>query len=203
MRWFPYQPHPEAPAEAIPYRELIERKYGRLMIDVFARLTAAGKAVGIEFQLDRIARGANTLNAHRVIEWARAAGCEERAMVEPGSKRISAPPGCRQSGTLAVIAGEVGLRANTLAERLAGPDGRTEVLDRMAYSRDQASPACLSSSFAGHTVTVRRAVQETFLHHRPGRNPPATLPPRSAAPRVASSGFQSDRRHQQTRPAYP
>ncbi|MBK8133968.1 MAG: DsbA family protein [Gammaproteobacteria bacterium] len=36
-----------------------ERKYGRQMIDgMFARLTAAGKAVGIEFQLDRIARSA-------------------------------------------------------------------------------------------------------------------------------------------------
>ena len=92
IRWFPYQLHPEAPAEGYPYRETIERKYGRQMIEMmFGRITAAGAAVGLELHLDRIARGANTLDAHRLIEWARA---EDREDPVPG--RLPRRPRCRR-----------------------------------------------------------------------------------------------------------
>lgn len=166
IRWFPYQLHPEAPAEGYPYRETIERKYGRQMIEgMFARLTAAGKSVGIEFQLDRIARGANTLNAHRVIEWARAADCED-AMVEALFKAyFCAGRDVGDPETLAAIAGEVGMPgANTLAERLAGPDGRAEVLDRMAYSRDQGVTGVPFFVFAGTLSLSGAQSEETFLY---------------------------------------
>ena len=166
IRWFPYQLHPEAPAEGYPYRETIERKYGRQMIDgMFARLAAAGKSVGIEFQLDRIARGANTLNAHRLIEWARAENCED-AMVEALFRAYFCDG--RDVGnaeTLAAIAGEVGMRgAATLVQRLAGPDSRAEVLDRMAYSRDQGVTGVPFFVFDG-TLSLSGAQSEaTFLH---------------------------------------
>lgn len=166
IRWFPYQLHPEAPAEGYPYRETIERKYGRQMIDgMFARLAAAGKSVGIEFQLDRIARGANTLNAHRLIEWARTENCED-AMVEALFRAYFCDG--RDIGnaeTLAAIAGEVGMRgAATLVQRLAGPDSRTEVLDRMAYSRDQGVTGVPFFVFDGTLSLSGAQSEETFLH---------------------------------------
>ncbi len=166
IRWFPYQLHPEAPAEGYPYRETIERKYGRQMIDaMFARLAEAGKSVGIEFQLDRIARGANTLNAHRLIEWARAENCED-AMVEALFKAYFCDG--RDVGnaeTLAAIAGEVGMRgAATLVKRLAGPDSRAEVLDRMAYSRDQGVTGVPFFVFDGTLTLSGAQSEETFLH---------------------------------------
>lgn len=166
IRWFPYQLHPEAPAEGYPYRETIERKYGRQMIDgMFARLAAAGKSVGIEFQLDRIARGANTLNAHRLIEWARTENCED-AMVEALFRAYFCDG--RDIGNaeiLAAIAGEVGMRgAATLVQRLAGPDSRAEVLDRIAYSRDQGVTGVPFFVFDGTLSLSGAQSEETFLH---------------------------------------
>lgn len=166
IRWFPYQLHPEAPAEGYPYRETIERKYGRQMIDMmFARITAAGAAVGLELHLDRIARGANTLNAHRLIEWARAENCED-AMVEALFRAYFCDG--RDVGnaeTLAAIAGEVGMRgAATLVQRLAGPDSRAEVIDRMAYSRDQGVTGVPFFVFDGTLSVSGAQSEETFLH---------------------------------------
>ena len=166
IRWFPYQLHPEAPPGGYPYRETIERKYGRQMIDsMFARITAVGQMVGIEFHLDRIARGANTLDAHRLIDWARGAGCED-AMVEALFKAYFCDG--RDVGnpaTLAVIAGEVGLPgADTLVQRLAGPEGRAEVLDRIAYSRDQGVTGVPFFIFDGKLSLSGAQGEDTFLH---------------------------------------
>ncbi len=67
--------------------------------------------------------------------------------------------------TLAAIAGEVGLPgADTLTERLAGPDGRTEVLDRMAYSRDQGVTGVPFFVFAGTLSLSGAQSEETFLY---------------------------------------
>lgn len=164
IRWFPYQLHPEAPAEGYPYRETIERKYGRQMIEMmFGRITAAGAAVGLELHLDRIARGANTLDAHRLIEWARAEGHED-AMVEALFRayfRDGRDVGDR--ATLAAIAGEVGLDGTAIAARLAGSEGRAEVLDRIRYSRDQGVTGVPFFVFDGKLSLSGAQGEETFL----------------------------------------
>lgn len=164
IRWFPYQLHPEAPAEGYPYRETIERKYGRQMIEVmFGRITAAGAAVGLELHLDRIARGANTLDAHRLIEWAREADLED-AMVEALFQayfRDGRDVGDR--ATLAAIAGEVGLDGTAIATRLASAEGRAEVLERIRYSRDQGVTGVPFFVFDGKLSLSGAQGEETFL----------------------------------------
>lgn len=164
IRWFPYQLHPEAPAEGYPYRETIDRKYGRQMIDsMFARITAAGAAVGLELHLDRIARGANTLNAHRLIEWAREAGMEN-AMVEALFRayfRDGRDVG--DTETLAEIAGEVGLDTTAVRARLAGADARDTILDRIRFSRDQGVTGVPFFSFDGKLSLSGAQGEETFL----------------------------------------
>lgn len=164
IRWFPYQLHPEAPAEGYPYRETIERKHGRQMIEMmFGRITAAGAAVGLELHLDRIARGANTLDAHRLIEWARAEGRED-AMVEALFRAYFCEG--RDVGdraTLAAIAGEVGLDGAAIAARLAGAEGRAEVLERIRYSRDQGVTGVPFFVFDGKLSLSGAQGEETFL----------------------------------------
>lgn len=164
IRWFPYQLHPEAPAAGYPYRETIERKYGRQMIDaLFARIAAAGAAVGLELHLERIARGANTLDAHRLIDWARAEGRED-AMVEALFRtyfRDGRDVGDR--ATLTAIAGEVGLDGTLIALRLEGSEGRAEVLDRIHYSRDQGVNGVPFFIFDGKLSLSGAQGEETFL----------------------------------------
>lgn len=69
IQWFPYQLHPEAPPEGYNYRESVERKYGKERIDaMFAQITQVAIAAGINFQIDKVERGANTLRAHRLLD---------------------------------------------------------------------------------------------------------------------------------------
>ncbi len=164
IRWFPYQLHPEAPAEGYPYREALERKYGRQMIDMlFTRITAAGAEVGLELHLDRIVRGANTLNAHRLIEWAREAGLED-AMVEAlFGAYFQDGRDVGDTRTLAEIAGEVGLDATDIQTRLAGTEGRDTILDRIRFSRDQGVTSVPFFSFDGKLSLSGAQGEATFL----------------------------------------
>lgn len=83
IRWVPYFLEPHIPREGMPRVDYIGRKFG-----MFARCTPAhermlplGADVGIDFRFERIYRQPNTLDAHRVIKWAQAAG-KARPVVE-------------------------------------------------------------------------------------------------------------------------
>ena len=71
IQWFPYQLHPEAPVAGYDYHQTIERKYGKAQASaMFENLARAGQAANIAFHLDKIERGANTLQAHRLLDLA-------------------------------------------------------------------------------------------------------------------------------------
>ena len=75
IRWRPFQLDPTIPPGGIPRRQYLEKKFGAARIDeIHTRLTEAGREVGIEFALDRIAVSPNTLDAHRLIRWAQTTG---------------------------------------------------------------------------------------------------------------------------------
>ena len=67
MRWLPFQLNPDLPAEGIPRKEYIERKFGPGHSHSYARVAGVGREVDIEFAFDRITVQPNTLNAHRLI----------------------------------------------------------------------------------------------------------------------------------------
>jgi predicted DsbA family dithiol-disulfide isomerase len=74
VRWHPFQLNPDLPREGIDRREYLEAKFGgpERAKQIYARVGAAGATVGIPFAFDAIKRQPNTLDAHRLIEWAQA-----------------------------------------------------------------------------------------------------------------------------------
>lgn len=74
VRWHPFQLNPDLPAEGADRRQYLERKFGgpARAKEIYARVEAAGTAVGIPFAFDAIKRQPNTLLAHRLITWAQA-----------------------------------------------------------------------------------------------------------------------------------
>jgi len=68
VRWLPFQLNPDLPATGMPRREYIERKWGPGRgPEVYSRVAAAGKTVGIAFAFDNISVQPNTLEAHRLL----------------------------------------------------------------------------------------------------------------------------------------
>lgn len=83
VNWRPYQLAPEIPRGGIPRGDYMLAKFGsrERVAQIHARLTATGAEEGIAFAFDAIAVSPNTLDAHRLILWARSAGTQD-AVVE-------------------------------------------------------------------------------------------------------------------------
>jgi predicted DsbA family dithiol-disulfide isomerase len=83
VHWRPYQLAPELPADGVPRRDYMIGKFGSAerIAQIHERLTGIGAEEGIAFAFDRIEIAPNTMNAHRLVLWARAGG-QQDAVVE-------------------------------------------------------------------------------------------------------------------------
>lgn len=129
VSWHPFQLNPDLPREGIDRRAYLDAKFGgaQRAAEIYERVRAAGRTVGIDFAFDRIERQPNTLDAHRLISWAQARGGAEdvverlfRAYFLDG--RFVGDP-----GVLAAVAGEAGLDSLAAATMLAADEGAGEI----------------------------------------------------------------------------
>lgn len=76
VRWRPFQLDPTIPPEGKDRKRYMLDKFGseERIRQIHARVEALGAAEGINFAFDAIKVAANTLDAHRLIRWAGAAG---------------------------------------------------------------------------------------------------------------------------------
>lgn len=76
--WRPFLLNPDLPPEGIDRKLYLDRKFGGAarVQRVHAAVAAAGRAEGIEFDFDAIARMPNSLNSHRLIRYAGGTGRE-------------------------------------------------------------------------------------------------------------------------------
>jgi predicted DsbA family dithiol-disulfide isomerase len=83
VRWHPFELNPDMPAGGMDRRIYLEDKFGgpERAREIYARVEAAGREVGIPFDFSRIRVQPNTSNAHRLIAWAGALG-NQTSMVE-------------------------------------------------------------------------------------------------------------------------
>lgn len=76
IRWRPFQLDPTVPPQGKDRREYMLAKFGsdERIREIHARIEPLGEAEGIAFAFDAIKVAPNTLDAHRLIRWAGAAG---------------------------------------------------------------------------------------------------------------------------------
>ncbi|RVD64289.1 DsbA family protein [Mesorhizobium sp. M7A.F.Ca.ET.027.03.2.1] len=76
VRWRPFQLDPTIPPEGKDRREYMLAKFGsdERIREIHARIEPLGEIEGISFAFDAIKVAPNTLDAHRLIRWAGAAG---------------------------------------------------------------------------------------------------------------------------------
>jgi len=132
VSWHPFQLNPDLPPEGIERRAYIEAKFGgpERAAQVYERVRAAGRTVGIEFAFERIERQPNTRDAHRLISWAQSRGDPED--VVEGLFRAYFLQGrfVGDRDVLADIAGEAGLPADE-ARAYLDSDAGADTIDAM------------------------------------------------------------------------
>ncbi len=75
--WRPFQLDGTIPKSGIAREEYLNRKFGpNRAKDMYGRLEKLGEEVGIPFAFGKIKISPNTLDAHRLLRWAQAAGTQ-------------------------------------------------------------------------------------------------------------------------------
>ena len=138
VRWHPFQLNPDVPLEGLDRRTYLENKFGgpERAAQIYQRVGAAGRTVGLELAFDRIERQPNTLDAHRLIAWAHSQPGADAEPLVAALFRAYFVEGrlIGDRGELARIAGEAGFDAQAARDWLDAERGTVEVaaMDREA-----------------------------------------------------------------------
>jgi predicted DsbA family dithiol-disulfide isomerase len=129
VRWRPYRLDPTIPPEGISRNDYIVGKFGSLeaVRAAHERLEEYGRAEGIDYRFDLIARSADTTNAHRLIKWAHAEGKEDAVVERLFAAYFSEGKDIGDTSVLAAVAADAGLDAVSIEARLATDEDRGAV----------------------------------------------------------------------------
>jgi predicted DsbA family dithiol-disulfide isomerase len=79
--WHPFQLNPQLPLQGVERSQYLALKFGARAPEIYSRVAAVGRSVGIDFAFEGIVRQPNTVPAHQLIDWARSRGKQDE-MVE-------------------------------------------------------------------------------------------------------------------------
>jgi predicted DsbA family dithiol-disulfide isomerase len=79
LSWRPYQLNPDMPAEGVAREAYRAKKFGNIerSRQLDAQVAEVGRAAGLEFRFDRMARTPNTIEAHRLLRLAEPSGLQD------------------------------------------------------------------------------------------------------------------------------
>jgi predicted DsbA family dithiol-disulfide isomerase len=136
VRWLPFQLNPDLPASGMPRREYIERKWGPGRgPEVYARVAAAGRSVGLPFAFENISVQPNTLEAHRLLHYAEQHGRQDEVAEELFKAYFIEGANLADPETLAAVAERAGFDRAKVAAYLASDTDRDVVQHGDAEAR--------------------------------------------------------------------
>lgn len=127
VRWHPFQLNPDMPEGGVERGEYLQRKFGGRSTQIYARVSAAGAAVGIPFAFDKVTRQPNTLAAHSLIALAAGAGLQDAVLEAFFNAYFIDGRDLTSSPTLTEIACGAGLASAEVEACLASPRAREQV----------------------------------------------------------------------------
>jgi predicted DsbA family dithiol-disulfide isomerase len=127
--WRPFELNPEMPREGIDRRAYRTAKFGswRRSLELDAHLAAVGKQVGITFRFVRMTRTSNTFDAHRLIGYAQAQGCQNGVVEKLFDAYFTEGQNIGDRRVLADLAAEAGLDRAEVERLLESDQGTDEV----------------------------------------------------------------------------
>lgn len=131
VRWRPFQLDPTIPPGGMDRRQYMLGKFGseERIQQIHARIEPLGEAEGIHFAFGAIKVAANTLDAHRVIRWAGAAGDDVQNRLVRRLFQLNFEEGANigDHAVLVKAAGEAGMDASVV-ETLLPTDADVEAV---------------------------------------------------------------------------
>lgn len=135
--WRAFQLNPDLPEGGMARDEYLRRKFGSADAgSLFDRVTEAARQVGLTLHLERIQRAPNTLNAHRLVRYARERGGEEAVVEALFRAYLVDGRDVGDRDVLAAVAAECGLDGEAARSWLNGEDAAQAVRAEDARARE-------------------------------------------------------------------
>ena len=131
VRWRPYRLDPSIPRGGMPRQAYLEAKFGdpARIAQMHRQIAAEGDKDGIVFAFDAIARRPDSLDSHRLVRWAEAAGVQDEVVERLFIAYFENGEDIRDIRVLADIADLCGMDGVEVAELLES-DADTAMVER-------------------------------------------------------------------------
>ena len=122
VRWHPFQLDPTIPLEGLDRKAYMAKKFPdpSYIKNAHERLQSFGQAIGLKFNFEAIEKSPNTLNAHRLIQWADAPEQQDKIVTALFKAYFEQGRDIGDIELLADFATEAGFDRNDIAAKLAG-----------------------------------------------------------------------------------
>ena len=129
VEWRPFQLNPDMPAEGVDRMRYMVAKFGseERVGEIFTAIEQAGEAEGIQFVFERIARTPNTVDSHRLIEFAGERGAQDAVVEALFHRYFEQGEDISDHGVLTAAGLDGGLDEDELRRFLDGSDGVEDV----------------------------------------------------------------------------
>ncbi len=121
--WRSYMLNPDMPPEGMPRREYLAAKFGTEGLGrLHQPLVEIGNQEGISFDFRAIEVMPSSLNAHRLVRWARTAGVQAAVVEDLFSRYFAKGENIGDDAVLLAAAGAAGMDTEIVGNLLAGED---------------------------------------------------------------------------------
>ena len=129
VEWRPFQLNPDMPAEGVDRMRYLVAKFGseERVGEIFEAIEQAGESEGIKFVFDRIARTPNTVDSHRLIEYAGERNVQDKVVESLFHRYFEQGEDISDRGVLTAAGADGGLDEDELRRYLDGSDGVDEI----------------------------------------------------------------------------
>jgi predicted DsbA family dithiol-disulfide isomerase len=164
LHWRPYFLNDWIPREGISREEYLTTKFGGVdrYKGIAQRVAAAAREEGLTYAIDKISRQPNTLDAHRLIRWADAAGKAAQMKQKLMDLYFTEGADLTDRDVLARAAGEVGLDADKTRADLASDKDVADV-EREATAAKEAGIQGVPMFIFGGKFAVSGAQAPEYL----------------------------------------
>ncbi len=119
--------------QGVPYGEYMELKLGgrEKVVEHAVKVQEHAAAAGIEINFDKIKTVPNTLDAQRLIHWARVEGLQSAAVSQLFKRYFQLGQDISDPEVLIDLADNIGMQADLVRKLLAGEADKTELLEEI------------------------------------------------------------------------